>query len=409
MSRSIGSRLVHRLGYLFVAVTLSPSALSQGLGEDCNNPENFSPTPAELTVMLESQQAWVADPASGQPIDLCNLSMPNANFAGMNLGRVTFKYASLPGANFDGANLNAANFHRSNLEGASFANASLLGTVLRKSVLNDADFEGASLRSAILRKSFAERAKFDNASLKDADLSKVYFEDASLRAADLRSSNLRKAKLKGADLRGARLDGANIIKADLSQVNLAAASLTGADLDEATFSYTNLHDVSLDGSEGLSAVQRNGVIDVAGDEFAAAADVTKFPLPGEAMSSQTAEAEMAQPEPADDEPASTQSAQVQETAVVMTSASANGPYRVQVGAFRDEQSAANAWQRISGQHAAVFANHSATTQRADLGEEQGIWYRLQVGSFESKAQASALCARYTSAQSGAGCFAVRAP
>ena len=306
--------------------------------------------------------------------------------------------------NFAGANLNVANFHRSNLEGASFSGAIMCGTVLRKSVLNEADFQDASLSNAILRKSFAERARFDNASLKDADLSKVYFEDASFREGDLRGSNLRKAKLKGADLRGARLDGANVIKADLSHANLADASLRGADLAQAMFSYTNLYGVALDGSDGISVFQRAGIIELPGDEFAATSDVTKLANVSEQMTTDVSPANAEQTTDAE----SSSAAAGEPVEPVMSVATA-GNYRIQVGAFREKNTALSTWTNLSNQYPSVFGGYDAITEPANLGVEQGTWYRLQVVSFESKAQAAAFCDRYKLAQQGAACFPVLAP
>jgi len=85
---------------ILVGSSVTTNGFAQGVGEDCANPENFAPAPAELTQILEAHQAWIADPSSGAPADLCNLT------------------------------------------------------------LKSADFQDASLSNAILRKSFAERARF---------------------------------------------------------------------------------------------------------------------------------------------------------------------------------------------------------------------------------------------------------
>jgi cell division protein FtsN len=93
---------------------------------------------------------------------------------------------------------------------------------------------------------------------------------------------------------------------------------------------------------------------------------------------------------------------------VMSAATA-GNYRIQVGAFRDKNTAVSTWTNLSNQYPSVFGGYDAITEPANLGVEQGTWYRLQVVSFESKAQAAVFCDRYKLAQQGAACFPVLAP
>ena len=66
------------------------------------------------------------------------------------------------------------------------------------------------------------------------------------------------------------------------------------------------------------------------------------------------------------------------------------PYRLQLGAFRDEATAAEEWNRISRSAEAVVGAYEHFVQRADLGE-RGVFYRLRAGGFEGIGEARAAC------------------
>ncbi|WP_350051149.1 SPOR domain-containing protein [Parvibaculum sp.] len=65
-------------------------------------------------------------------------------------------------------------------------------------------------------------------------------------------------------------------------------------------------------------------------------------------------------------------------------------YRVQLGAFREEQLAQRAWEEISRDAVPLVGQSSPAIQKADLGE-RGIFYRLQAGAFGQIAEAKSAC------------------
>lgn len=83
------------------------------------------------------------------------------------------------------------------------------------------------------------------------------------------------------------------------------------------------------------------------------------------------------------------------TRAVPSVASANplsGSHVVQVGAFRSNAEAAGYYDKLRARLGSVIANKSDHIQRADLGAK-GVYYRLQVGPFSSKEDATAYCNR----------------
>ncbi len=58
----------------------------------------------------------------------------------------------------------------------------------------------------------------------------------------------------------------------------------------------------------------------------------------------------------------------------------SGPM-IQLGAFRDEATASQEWQKLTAAHASELAGLSPTIERADLGPK-GIWYRLKSGPLD---------------------------
>lgn len=72
--------------------------------------------------------------------------------------------------------------------------------------------------------------------------------------------------------------------------------------------------------------------------------------------------------------------------------SAGGTFLVQVTALRSEAAANAAWTNLVSEAPALFANAERRIQRADLGAK-GIFYRVRVGSFATRDDASAFCER----------------
>lgn len=76
--------------------------------------------------------------------------------------------------------------------------------------------------------------------------------------------------------------------------------------------------------------------------------------------------------------------------VALRQPTTNVPYRLQLGAFRDETTAAEEWNRISRSAATVVGEYEYFVQRADLGE-RGVFYRLRAGGFDGIGEARAAC------------------
>jgi len=70
--------------------------------------------------------------------------------------------------------------------------------------------------------------------------------------------------------------------------------------------------------------------------------------------------------------------------------SPDGSFLAQVGALRSQAAADAAWDEIATAESQLFAGASKRIQRADLGAK-GIFYRVRVGAFESRADASSFC------------------
>lgn len=65
-------------------------------------------------------------------------------------------------------------------------------------------------------------------------------------------------------------------------------------------------------------------------------------------------------------------------------------YRIQLGAFREEGLAEQAWTEVSTAAAPVLGSAGHAIQRADLGEK-GVFYRLQAGAYGQIGEAKAAC------------------
>jgi cell division protein FtsN len=79
-----------------------------------------------------------------------------------------------------------------------------------------------------------------------------------------------------------------------------------------------------------------------------------------------------------------------------------GP-QVQLGAYRSEQEASDAWDKMQ-KKLSVLGDREPIIVKADLGQ-RGIFYRLRVGGFDSASQAGALCKKLSS--SGQACLVAK--
>lgn len=81
-------------------------------------------------------------------------------------------------------------------------------------------------------------------------------------------------------------------------------------------------------------------------------------------------------------------------------ATANAAYVLQIGAYKSEAEANAAWTTFQRKHP-IVGGYATDIQKADLGAK-GSWYRLRIGSFETKAVADALCEKLKA--DGGMCF-----
>ena len=65
---------------------------------------------------------------------------------------------------------------------------------------------------------------------------------------------------------------------------------------------------------------------------------------------------------------------------------------VQLAAYRSQQDALRAWQRVRARHGATLGGMQPIITRKNLGDA-GTFYRLSVGPLPSRAAANRLCQR----------------
>lgn len=81
-------------------------------------------------------------------------------------------------------------------------------------------------------------------------------------------------------------------------------------------------------------------------------------------------------------------------------------FRVQLGSFRSELSAQKALEGLKNRLPHIIESSHGNIEFADLGAK-GIYYRLQLSPFETRADAAALCARLK--ESARNCYVVKTP
>lgn len=69
-----------------------------------------------------------------------------------------------------------------------------------------------------------------------------------------------------------------------------------------------------------------------------------------------------------------------------------GPIAVQLGSYRSESEAKNAWKGMEKKHGSLLAGMQPTIAKADLGE-RGVYYRLKLLAFTSAVDANAFCGK----------------
>jgi TPR repeat protein len=83
-------------------------------------------------------------------------------------------------------------------------------------------------------------------------------------------------------------------------------------------------------------------------------------------------------------------------------------YRVQLASSRSEEYIRRDWSDYQQRYSDIFDGLNASVERAEIGEEKAVWYRLRVGPFASAAAAKELCAKLASRNVKTGCLPLRA-
>lgn len=99
-------------------------------------------------------------------------------------------------------------------------------------------------------------------------------------------------------------------------------------------------------------------------------------------------------------------APLQVKAPKQVAAAGGGPLRIQIAATKDIGSAHKEWARLKAAHMDVLGDLKAFGVRVDLGD-RGIFYRIQAGPIDNRADATKRCAVLK--QSGIGCIIVKQP
>ena len=85
----------------------------------------------------------------------------------------------------------------------------------------------------------------------------------------------------------------------------------------------------------------------------------------------------------------------------------NRVYRVQLASSRSEEYIRRDWSSYQQRYSDIFAGLDASVERAEIGEEKTVWYRLRVGPFASAASAKELCAKLAARKVKTGCLPLR--
>ena len=83
-------------------------------------------------------------------------------------------------------------------------------------------------------------------------------------------------------------------------------------------------------------------------------------------------------------------------------------YRVQLAASRSEANIRRDWSSYQQRYSDIFGDLDGSVERAEIGEEKTVWYRLRVGPFASEASAKELCAKLAERNIKTGCLPLRA-
>jgi cell division protein FtsN len=96
------------------------------------------------------------------------------------------------------------------------------------------------------------------------------------------------------------------------------------------------------------------------------------------------------------------------TQVPQPVAGSNGVYRVQLAASRSEEYIRRDWASYQQRYSDIFGGLDGSVERAEIGEDKAVWYRLRVGPFASEASAKELCETLNARGIKTGCLPLRA-
>lgn len=97
----------------------------------------------------------------------------------------------------------------------------------------------------------------------------------------------------------------------------------------------------------------------------------------------------------------------QRTETPQPTVSGDRVYRVQLAASRSEEYIRRDWSNYQKRYADIFGGLDASVERAEVGEDNTVWYRLRVGPFASEASAKELCETLSARGIKTGCLPLR--
>ena len=82
-------------------------------------------------------------------------------------------------------------------------------------------------------------------------------------------------------------------------------------------------------------------------------------------------------------------------------------YRVQLAASQSEELIRRDWSSFQRKYPEVFGDLDGSIERAEVGAENTVWYRLRVGPFQTEARAKELCLQIRERGIRSGCLPLR--
>ncbi len=107
-------------------------------------------------------------------------------------------------------------------------------------------------------------------------------------------------------------------------------------------------------------------------------------------------------------PTQVNNSNTQNNASTRPSSSSGRAYRVQLAASRSEENIRRDWSSYQQRYSDIFDGLDGSVERAEIGEEKTVWYRLRVGPFASEASAKELCSKLAARNIKTGCLPLRA-